>query len=131
MGRQEQHQETQQHQEVIMIVVGGLLHQVHRSPHDPVNEDAEPVFEACHHEKSEDSHNPVVPQHPIPGKRLQEFKADEIEGELGIHEGLLHPACEDGSKGLYCQQNPEEDPEKDKGGVVNLGEEPFIQHSYP
>ena len=114
-----------------MIVVGGLLHQVDRGPHNPINEDAEPVFEAYQHEEPEEPHDPVVPQHPVPGKGLQKFEADKVEGELWIYKGSLHPAGEDGPKGLNGEQDSEEDPEENEGGVVNLCKEPSIQHNYP
>lgn len=81
-----------------MIVVGGFLHEVNCSPHDGIHKNAEAIFEPQHHENPKNAHNPIIPQHAVPGERLQEFKTYKSESKIGFDKGTLYPSGKDRPK---------------------------------
>lgn len=106
------------------------MHQVNRSPHDGIKDHGHPVLEPEHYKNSEYSHDPVIPEHPITGKRLQELKSNKIKGEIWFDKGSSYPTGKYSSKCLDSDQQTKKRTKYYKCRVIDLFKKPPVKHSY-
>ena len=100
MGRQKDKDHTKQHQQIVMVVVRGFLHQVNRCPHNSESKHTQPVFEAKHHKNPKNPHYAIIPKHPVSGQRLEKFKTYKIKSELWLNKGTRNPTRPDRAPGF-------------------------------
>jgi hypothetical protein len=130
IGREKAHDNTDQDQEVIVVVVGRLLHQVGPRPQEGKGDHAQAVPVSNGHQNPHQAHQYVIEIHAISGKGLQPLEADKGKGELGFNKGAPNPSGEDGAETLQADQDSKEYTEDNQGTVVHAGEEQPGNHVF-
>jgi hypothetical protein len=117
--RKEAHEKRYEDEQVVMVVVGGLLHEVHPGPEQRKGRHAETVPVPQGDAYTEQAHEDKIAVHPNARERLQPIESDKCEGKLGGNQGTANPSCGNGPKAFQADQYPEKYPKSDQWAVID------------
>ena len=98
MCRDYEHEDAQQNEQVIVVVVMGFLHPIRDRPQYCKERKAEPIIEANHHRNATEGHQAKVVVHAMTWQWLNPIEANEVECKFWCYQGTVYPTGDNGTQ---------------------------------